>query len=68
MHTVSIITVKSDRMLSNVEQWQIQNIFASSQCPNETLIASFAGCKGLNDGVVTIGEGTEYTYRIEVET
>lgn len=66
MHTVSMITVKSDCQLSNVEQWQIQNIFATSQCPNESLIASFAGCKGLHDGVVTIGEGKEYTYQIEI--
>lgn len=66
MHAVSVITVKSDRQLSNVEQWQIQSIFTSSKCPNETLIASFNGCKGVEDGVVTIGEGKEYTYKIEV--
>ena len=66
MNPVQIITVKSDRQLSGVERQQIQTIFAESNCPNESLIASFVGCKGLKGNVVTIGEGQEYTYQIEI--
>lgn len=34
----------------------VRVIMSQSQCPNESLINSIPGCKGIKDNIVTIGE------------
>ena len=54
---MSEIKVKTSRELSAVECQQIHDIMTTSQCPNETLIASIPDCTGYHDGYVVIGTG-----------
>ena len=61
-----MIEVRSDRVLTDKELKKVQDIFLESQCPNESLINSIDGCKGLRDGVVTIGDGEGFTAQVEI--
>ena len=61
-----MIEVRSDRVLTDKELKKVQYIFLESQCPNESLINSIDGCKGIRDGVVTIGDGEGFTAQVEI--
>ena len=61
-----MIEVRSDRVLTDKELKKVQDIFLESQCPNESLINSIAGCKWIRDGVVTIGDGEGFTAQVEI--
>lgn len=61
-----MIEVKSDRVLTDKELKMIQDIFLESMCPNESLINSIDSCKGVRDGVVTVGSGEGFTAHVEI--
>lgn len=48
--------VQGDRPLTDTERMKIQDIMMHSQCPNESLIKSIKDCKGIQGGVIVIGD------------
>lgn len=48
--------VQGDRSLTDEERAKIQDIMAHSKCPNESLIESIDDCKGIQGGVIVIGD------------
>ena len=61
-----MITVQSDRALTQAELKKIQAIFQESKCPNESLINSIDGCKGFDGVNVTVGKGRAFTAHDEI--
>ena len=59
------IKVVSEFEITRELKNMIANIMETSCCPNESLIASIHECKGLKDGVVTIGNAKNFTAEIE---
>ena len=60
----------SIKILSDVEitegiKVMIRMIFQQSRCPNESLINSITGCKGIVNGCVVIGSKVEFVDEIE---
>lgn len=50
------IKVISEHEITEGLKTMIKVIMEQSQCPNESLINSIPGCKGIKDNIVTIGE------------
>ncbi len=48
--------VQGDRNLTEEERLKIQDIMAHSKCPNESLIESIDDCKGIQGGVIIVGD------------
>lgn len=58
------VHVVSDRQLYDRDIAQIASIMEISECPNESLINSFKGCKGINGTMITIGDAPDYQYTV----
>lgn len=56
---MSQVLVKSENPLDMQTKCKIMDIFETSLCPNESLIASIPLCKGLQDGVIVIGDNPQ---------
>ena len=65
-NAMRMIDVNSDRALTQIELQKIQEIFQESKCPNESLINSIDGCKGVDGEQVLVGAGGKFAAHIEV--
>lgn len=54
------VKVKMSRKLTSEECSKICDIMRNSQCPNESLIDSIAGCEGFQDGCIVVQGNDDY--------
>lgn len=59
------VKIVSEYEITEGVKTMVGAIMAQSQCPNESLINSIKGCKGLKDGIVVIGERGNFVDTIE---
>ena len=62
---MSQILVKSEKPLDSMTRCKIMDIFETSCCPNESLIASIPLCKGICNGAIVIGDEPQHEEIVE---
>ena len=61
------VYVDTDRELNELEIAEIRDIMLHASCPNESLLNSIEGCKGINPDTLVINIGDGEITRIIVE-
>lgn len=60
-----MLTIKSDRPITDERITQLIDILKVSQCPNESMFNSFDDFVSFKDDVITFGTGEGFTYQLE---